>query len=317
MPIQHLQHFSSIIDFVTSLLLKMRPTLIFLGIAAAQELPVDLYGQSQDILLSESAPFGVDKARLAISEDSEPASCVDQVGNGPLVDPDTVTAFLANPTFSQAATSAAANAPDRYYVVPDWINMNGSNGDNTGYLGYVQSQLSSYDPDQCASLCNNWSNSTPCVSFLIYYERDIELVWSTTRAPSDEHCPPSANSSSITLIKCAFYSVPLYSGNATNVGQYQGDFHVVVAGSTAFNMEAPTIDGWNGPVDLHGAALNIPAPVDQHGYISVQVFPNDAYDPRTCATNCQTTTAYNPDQGSTVQCTSFNAYVVYIDGSDG
>lgn len=121
----------------------------------------------------------------------------------------------------------------------------------------------------------------------------------------------------MTLIKCVFYSVPLYSGNATNSGQYQDDFHVVIAGSTAFNLEAPAVSGYAGPTPLHNASLDIPPPVGQNGYIRVQAFPDTAYNPGTCADMCADISAYNRDHGSSEMCTSFNSYILYKNGADG
>lgn len=270
-------------------------------------------------LLPASAPWGPDNSTNVVSsavaaKRSEPTACINQVGNGPHVSPDTDSAFLSNAAFSAAATAAAVKPPARFSVVPHWIDLTGSNGDNSGYLTYVSSQLSSYNPDQCAQLCDDMTN---CVSFVLYYERDPELVWPTTHAPIDPQCPATATSASVTLIKCAFYSVPLYSGNATNVGQYQDDFHLVVAGSTAFNMDAPEISGWTGPVDLYDAAIDIPPPVGANGYIRVQTFPNTNFDPNTCAANCESITAYNSRHGSAEQCTMFNAYVLYENGVNG
>lgn len=178
------------------------------------------------------------------------------------------------------------------------------------------SELSGYNPDECANLCNTWSGSTSCASFVIYYERGVELVWPTTGVPSTT-CPASADSPSVTLIKCVFYSVPLYSGNATNAGQYQGGFHVVIAGSTAFNLEAPAFGGYSDPVPLHNASLDIPPPVGENGYIRVQTFPSDAYDPGICADYCDGISEYNLEHGSSEQCTSFNSYVLYANEADG
>lgn len=206
--------------------------------------------------------------------------------------------------FTAAAFAAANSPPDRFQVAPNWIDLQGSNGDSTGYLTYVQSQLSTYDSYQCAALCNDIAD---CVSFVTYFERDPELAWPTTHAPKDPKCPASAESTSVTLIKCAFYSVPLYSRNATTTGQYQDDFHLVVAGSTAFNMEGPVVDGWIGPVALHDAAIDIPPPVGEHGYIRVQTFPNAKFDPMNCAINCE----------AIEQCTMFDAYVLYENGING
>ncbi|KAL1849606.1 hypothetical protein Daus18300_013213 [Diaporthe australafricana] len=282
------------------------------SVIAALTSPNGPYKQGKGLLLQAAAPG----TTLVAGKRDEPTACIVQAGNGAHVEPDTDAGFLAFAAFTQAATAVASNPPDRYSVVPGWVNLKASNGDGTGYLGYALSALSGYKPDQCADLCSNWSGSTSCASFVIFHERNPELVWPTTRAPSAA-CPASADSSSVTLIKCVFYSVPLYSGNATNAGQYQDDFHVVIAGSTAFNLEAPAVSGYAGPTPLHNASLDIPPPVGQNGYIRVQTFPDTAYTPGTCADMCADISAYNLDRGSSEVCTSFNSYILYKNGADG
>ncbi|KAL2284315.1 hypothetical protein FJTKL_09027 [Diaporthe vaccinii] len=294
---------------------KMRLNLatpFFLSVIAALNSPNGLGQPGEGLLLQASA----DHTTLVASRRSEPTACINQAGNGIHVEPDTDASFLASVTFSQAATAAGTKPPDRYSVVPGWVDLKASNGDGTGYLGYILSELSDYNPEQCANLCSNWSGSASCASFVIFFERAPELVWPTTKAPSAA-CPASAGSPSVTLIKCVFYSVPLYSGNATNVGQYQDDFHVVIAGSTAFNLEAPAVSGYAGPVPLHNASLEIPPPVGENGYIRVQTFPGAAYDPGTCARNCADISAYNLEQGSSQLCSSFNSYILYENEANG
>ena len=288
-------------------------TTFFLSVIAAPNSANGLDQPGKGLLLQASA----DDATLVVSRRSEPTACVAQAGNGVHVEPDTDASFLAFAAFSQAATAAGTKPPDRYSAVPGWVDLKASNGDGTGYLGYVLSEPSGYNPDLCADLCSSsWSGSAPCASFVIYHERAPELVWPTTKAPSAA-CPASADSPSVTLIKCVFYSVPLYSGNATNVGQYQDGFHVVIAGSTAFNLEAPAVSGYAGPVPLHNASLDIPPPVGENGYIRVQTFPDTAYDPGTCADNCDDISAYNLEQGSSELCTSFNSYIMYENEANG
>ncbi|KAK2604722.1 hypothetical protein N8I77_007630 [Diaporthe amygdali] len=287
-------------------------TSFILSVIAAQASTNGLYQRGKGLLLPASAY----SATLVAGKRDEATACVEQVGNGAHVEPDTDASFLAYEAFSQVATAAGTKPPDRYSVVPDWVDLKASNGDGTGYFGYMLSELSGYNPDQCADLCSNWSGSTSCTSFVIYHERDPELVWPTTGAPSPA-CPAAADSPSVTLIKCVFYSVPLYSGNATNVGQYQDDFHVVIAGSTAFNLEAPAVSGYASPVPLHNASLDIPPPVGENGYIRVQTFPDTAYNPGTCADNCAAISTYNLEHGSSELCTSFNSYILYTNGASG
>lgn len=283
----------------------------FLSVIAALNSPNGLGQPGEDPRLTSA-----DDATLAACRRGEPTACVEQAGNGLHVEPDTDAGFLAFAAFSQAATAAGANPPDRYSAVPGWIDLKASNGDSTGYLGYVLSTLSGYNPDQCANLCSNWPGSASCASFVIYNERAPTLVSPTTRAPS-KSCPASADSPSVTLIKCAFYSVPLYSGNATNAGQYLDDFHVVIAGSTAFNLEAPVLSGYAVPTALHNASLDIPPPVGENGYIRVQTFSDAAYDPGICADKCDDISAYNLEHGSSEQCTSFNSYILYKNEANG
>lgn len=128
-------------------------TALIVSVIAALASPNGLYKQGKGLLLQASAPG----ATLVAGKRNEPTACIDQAGNGAHVEPDTDTGFLAFAAFSQAATAAASNPPDRYSVVPGWVNLKASNGHGTGYLGYFLSELPGYKPDQCADLCSNWS----------------------------------------------------------------------------------------------------------------------------------------------------------------
>jgi hypothetical protein len=81
------------------------------------------------------------------------------------------------------------------------------------------------------------------------YERNPLVVSVATQVPDDTVCPGLATSPSATLLKCAFYGIPVTADQATNVGQFQGKFHVVIAGSNAYiKTSAPTLPGYEGPV---------------------------------------------------------------------
>lgn len=155
---------------------KMRLNLAtpsLLSVIAALNLPNGLDQPGEGLLLQDSA----DDTTLVASRRSEPTACINQAGNGIHVEPDTDASFLASATFSQAATAAGTKPSDRYSVVPGWVDLKASNGDGTGYLGYILSELSDYNPEQCADLCRNWSGSASCASFVIFLERAPELVW--------------------------------------------------------------------------------------------------------------------------------------------
>lgn len=196
---------------------------------------------------------------------SEPTACINQVGNAPHVDTDTVAGFHSNTAFSAAASAAAASPPAFYDVAEGWVGLQGS-ASAPGYLTYIQDQLTSYDAGFCADYCAN--KISGCASFVIYYEHDAQTVNPNTRTPDVAlGCPGLAASPSVTLVKCAFYSAFLDVSQATNKGQYQGEFQVAIAGSTAFNLVAPKFNGYDVPTYLDNAALNIPLPVVGNGYL--------------------------------------------------
>lgn len=196
---------------------------------------------------------------VALAKRAEPSACINQVGNGPQVADDTVAGFYA------AFPAAAASPPTFYDVAEGWVGLQaGANA--PGYLTYIQDQLTSYDADVCADYCAN--KISGCASFVIYYERDAQSVNPNTHTPDAAlGCPGLTTSPSVTLVKCSFYSAFLDVSQATEKGQYQGDFQVVIAGSTAFNLIAPTVSGYDVPTFLNDSALDIPPPVVASGYI--------------------------------------------------
>ena len=115
--------------------------------------------------------------------------------------------------FFQAMASAAPT-PDGYEVV--FINSNASLT-ASDYMGLYT--LTSYDTLGCASLCDQASG---CQAFNMYIERDPSLN------ASAENCP---NPPSTTNYKCTLWGTPISVDEATNFGQYQDSFQVVIAGS--------------------------------------------------------------------------------------
>ena len=150
-------------------------------------------------------------------------------GSGPVPSPDTVEAFASFPSFSVPsspnfliktktklfqAMATSAPAPDGYQVVG--TNMNASMS-APSYMGLYT--LDSYDTLGCASQCDQVSG---CSAINMYIERDPTLN------ANIDNCP---NPSSTTNYKCTLWGVPLSVEEATNDGQYQAAFHVVIAGS--------------------------------------------------------------------------------------
>jgi hypothetical protein len=140
-------------------------------VAEPQSIDFDVYN-SIPVADSISAPVGIENEGVivqsvavttvaaaaatgnaaAVSKQRRTEDCTAQAaGNYATVYPDTDEAFLANPAFSAAATSAVA--PPGYFLVAGFENLDASVS-NPSYLTYVSSQLTAYDPSQCAPLCN-------------------------------------------------------------------------------------------------------------------------------------------------------------------
>lgn len=112
------------------------------------------------------------------------------------------------------AMATAAPTPDGYEVV--FINSNASLT-ASDYMGLYT--LTSFDTLGCASLCDQASG---CQAFNMYIERDPSLNASAANCPN----PPST-----TNYKCTLWGAPVSVNEATNFGQYQDSFQVVIAGS--------------------------------------------------------------------------------------
>ncbi|CAD6581526.1 MAG: hypothetical protein ASARMPRED_000637 [Alectoria sarmentosa] len=218
-------------------------------------------------------------------------------GSGPVPTPDTPAAFQSDSDFANMANSAPT--PDGY--VSAFQNV-GASLQASNYMGLYT--LTSYDTLTCASKCDQASG---CSAFNVYLERDPTLNANAVSCPN----PPST-----TNYKCTLWGAPVSSAEATNSGQYQDSFQVVIAGSNGYNKDAPppAVSGYVGPQELGGA---INAPTDSGSYMGYQFFPfsqSQGYDPQTCADACNAQTTYDSQHpaadGSFMSCVFFNAYVL-------
>ncbi|GAM91140.1 hypothetical protein ANO11243_091870 [Dothideomycetidae sp. 11243] len=130
-----------------------------------------------------------------------------------------MSGFLSDNSFY--ATSMNATTPSGY----NWLYGGYYSALNQdGYLGYVE--LSSYNVSFCAAYCDATSG---CRGFDIYNERD----------PAQNPAVACLNPAMKTAIRCAFYSTPVNNTNAINVGQWRGNFGVVIAGANGYNKNVP------------------------------------------------------------------------------
>jgi hypothetical protein len=130
---------------------------------------------------------------------------------GPPTTPDTVDAFKSNSVYANLAKSA--KTPSGYAQA--FSNFDGSVS-GSGYLGYKT--LTSYDPAVCSAYCDE---TETCTGFNIFIERDPKF--------NPEKC--SCEAPSIAQIKCSIWGQDIKQETATNKGQNQAGFEVVIVGS--------------------------------------------------------------------------------------
>lgn len=104
------------------------------------------------------------------------------------------------------------------------------------YLGYER--LSSYDTKTCAAFCDA---TDLCTGFNIYIERDPG--WNPDECSCAE--PPATYN-----YKCSIFAGGVYSSAATNAGQYQDDFEVVITASNGYMLSSSTSSSTSNSVCL-------------------------------------------------------------------
>lgn len=119
---------------------------------------------------------------------------------------DSDISFFNDQPFKDDAIKATqpANVPQGYTLA--FPNLQASS-QTVSYLGLET--LTSYDPIQCASICDQKKG---CVAFNLYYERDPSVK------ENDDQCP---NPPSVTNIKCVKWGVQVGPDTAKNDGQYR------------------------------------------------------------------------------------------------
>jgi hypothetical protein len=179
---------------------------------------------------------------------------------GPPTVPDTVDAFKHNEVYSSLAKTA--KTPSGYTQA--FSNLDASVS-GSGYLGYKL--LTSYDPSACSSYCDE---TKTCTGFNIFIERDPKF--------NPEQC--SCEAPSITQFKCSIWGQDVTNSSATNVGQTQSGFEVVIVGSNGYNKATyspPTLPSCSKPQTCGNKLHN-----QQPYCMGQKTFPGP-FDPSLCA----------------------------------
>lgn len=153
-----------------------------------------------------------------------------------------------------------------------------------------------YDPDECATFCNDLPT---CASFNLYFERDPIYIPNATAG-----CP---NPPSTTTINCVLWHSHLRPDDAINFGETSEQSRVLIAGSNIYNKVHGPLDlsglGFSGPrVDVdNDAAFIVPNEPTSHYSTVLEQEPLyfsyydtshtlGKYDPTLCAHLCSNTT---------------------------
>lgn len=122
----------------------------------------------------------------------------------------------------------ATKAPTPSGYESTFVDLTGAVQGNT-YLGYKT--LASYDTASCAAYCDA---TDLCTGFNIFIERDPG--WNPDQCSCAD--PPATYN-----YKCSIFAGGVYSSAATNVGQDQDDFEVVITASNGYMQSSSTSSG--------------------------------------------------------------------------
>ncbi|KAG9388826.1 hypothetical protein A1F94_001719 [Pyrenophora tritici-repentis] len=189
--------------------------------------------------------------------------------------PDTAEAFKSNSVYHELATSA--KTPSGYEQAFSDLSASVS---GSGYLGYYE--LESYDTAACAAKCES---TATCTGFDLFIERDPK--WN----PRQCSC---TKPDSVTRFKCTLWGQDVTKASATNNGQDQDGFEVVIVGSNGYNKKTytpPTPPSCSKPQSC-GHKLH-----NQQPYCMGQsTFPGP-FDPSLCAAYAQKQNSVNRKGG--------------------
>ncbi|KAL6710480.1 hypothetical protein ACN47E_008528 [Coniothyrium glycines] len=189
--------------------------------------------------------------------------------------PDTAEAFKKNPVYQALATSA--RTPSTYDQV--FSNLNGA-VEGSGYLAYKE--LTSYDTNACGAYCDETSG---CTGFNLYIERDPK--WNPRQCSCNKP-------DSVARFKCSIWGQEVKKEAATNVGQSQDGFEVVIVASNGYNKKKytpPTPPSCSRPQNCNKKLHN-----QQPFCMGQKTFPGP-FDPSLCAAYAQKQNEINKKRG--------------------
>ncbi|TKX19983.1 metallopeptidase-like protein 6 [Elsinoe australis] len=234
------------------------------------------------------------KAKVRVIETGNCSKQIIPFGYAPA--PNTPIGFLVD-TRLAASAKAASSYPAGYTT--SFTNQYGSIQGGTSLNSL---QLSNYNVSACAAAC---SKNSACNAFNIYFTRSPTLDIGT-------NCP---NPTALADVRCTLWSSAVSQSQATNIGNWRSDFMVVVQGSNGYSkVSAPGVSGFQSPVALAGAVDS------SNTFVGADFFITNGFDPRSCATFCQSTTAANRKAAqngrskSYQACNYFNALDLTLNG---
>jgi hypothetical protein len=193
----------------------------------------------------------------------------------PNTTPDTVDAFKNNEVYHKMATSAQTPSGwDKAFT-----DLSGS-VTGSGYLGYFE--LTSYDPLTCAKKCED---TKTCTGFNVFVERDPK--WNPEQCSCKE-------ADSVARFKCTLWGQDVTKESATNTGQNQSGFEVIIVASNGYNKQSyvpPTPPSCSKPQSCGHHLIN------QQPYCIGQTTIPGPFDPSLCAAYAQKQNEANRKKG--------------------
>ncbi|KAF7193288.1 hypothetical protein HII31_05382 [Pseudocercospora fuligena] len=233
-------------------------------------------------------------------------------GYGPVPSPDTASAFQSDARLHSMAQTAPTVVPaaDGKQYTQVFKDLSGSTSAQS-YLGLRT--LKTYDVKTCAAFCDC---TDLCTSFNVFAERDPSLNPTNNDSTYDpgyptvwgQNCP---NPPSMTTFKCTLWGSSIDASTATNVGQKDEDFQIVITASNGYDKTNvttppnPVPNPQKPPKSCGGKGIDAPK------YCIGQNFFPGPFNPKVCYLYALSLNSANQKAGINQSCKFFNAYYLF------
>ncbi|EME44698.1 hypothetical protein DOTSEDRAFT_24689 [Dothistroma septosporum NZE10] len=231
-------------------------------------------------------------------------------GYGPVPNPDTPEAFESDPALQAKALTAPTSVPASGGAVYNQVFKNLKAATQAqSYLGLRT--LQEYDVNKCAAFCDC---TDLCTSFNMFIERDPSLNPTNNDSTYNpgyqtvwgQNCP---NPPSMSSYKCTLWGSKIDANSATNTGQTQEQFEIVITASDGYtktdSAPAPQVPIPNPPKQPKNCGNK---GIDAPKYCIGNNFFPGPFNPTSCYLYALALNSANQKAGISQSCKFFNAY---------